>query len=596
MTKNFKIVLFGIFIVLNLDTNLFAEKNNRNKNTNKNQKIEGNYKIWLPVFSLDREFFENMIHDYPVITSIISGLILGGILYPEEYKNFIKDNRNPIFGLGALSIMYTAWNRKNLINKPNAQEFEFETMDKYTRFSQSGVRVYYPGDITTRFEDVAGLQSAKEDLEDIKKFLVDSYEFEEIGAKVPKGILLNGQPGNGKTLLARALAGEVDCPFLYIAATEFIETIVGTGAARVRHLFETAKDLAPCIIFIDEIDAIGGKRSKLNMGGGDSELTQTLNQILAEMDGFEQSETPIIVMGATNRADILDEALLRPGRFDRKIEINAPYFKDRCEMLKIYLDKVKADISIDIAKVALATPGFSGADLAHLINEAAILAVRNGDNMVTMYHIDQARDYILMGRETKGMDISKEELWNTAVHEAGHALMYVYQKDALGLYKVTVKPIGNALGVTHGMKMSDKHSQTEAEMRADISVTLGGSVAEEMIFGHRAAGASNDLEKARYLATQMVMAFGMTQEFKDVSFKDFINNQVHLPDQIATKLHKAVSDVIFECRAVTEKTLREHKDTLLEVANRLMDKGTVLGSEVYEICKVQEPGLIYSLA
>jgi cell division protease FtsH len=596
MIKKIKILFFGIFIILNLDTNLFAEKNNQKAKNNKNKRIEGSVKINFPGLTIDREFFENMIHDYPVVTSLVSGLLMGYCLYPDEYKEFMQKYRTPLFGLGSLSIMYTAWNRNKLITKTHIEELEFETMDKYTRFSQSGVRVYYPGDIKTRFKDVAGLQSAKEDLEDIKKFLVDSYEFEEIGAKVPKGILLNGEPGNGKTLLARALAGEVDCPFLYIAGTEFIETIVGNGAARVRHLFEIAKDLAPCIIFIDEIDAIGGKRSKFNMGASDSELTQTLNQILAEMDGFEQNETPIIVMGATNRASILDEALLRPGRFDRKIEINPPYFKDRYEILKIYLDKVKADISIDIVKVALATPKFSGADLAHLINEAAILAVRNGDSMVTMHHIDQARDYILIGRETKGMDISKEELWNTAVHEAGHALMYVYQKDALGLYKVTVKPLGNALGVTHGMKMSDKHSQTEAEMRADISVKLGGSVAEEMIFGHRGAGASNDLEQARYIATQMVMAFGMTQEFKDVSFKDFINNQVHLPDQIATKLHKAVSEVIFECRAVTEKTLREHKDTLLELANRLMDKGTVLGSEVYEMCKVEEPGLIYSLA
>jgi len=589
MIKKFKIVLLGIFIFLNFDAKLFAEKNNQNKKT------EGKFKINIPGFTIDREFFENMIHNHPVISTMISGFILGYSLYSDECNSFIKEYKKPLFGLGSFSILYTIWNRNNLINKNTLPELEVESSDKYTHFSQLGIRIYYAGDITTKFKDVAGLESAKEDLEDIKKFLEDSQEFENMGAKIPKGILLNGQPGNGKTLLARALAGEVDCPFIYIAATEFIETFAGTGAARVRHLFETAKELAPCIIFIDEIDAIGGKRSKFNMGGADSELTQTLNQILAEMDGFEQNETPIVVIAATNRVDVLDDALVRPGRFDRKIEITAPYFKDRCEILQIYLDKVKYDISIDIPKIALATRGFSGADLAHLINESAILAVRNGDSRVTMHHIDQARDYILMGREIKGMDISKDELWKTAVHEAGHALMYVYQKDALGLYKVTVKPIGNALGVTHGMMTSDRYSKTEVEMRADISVMLGGSVAEEMIFGHRAAGVSNDLEQARNIATQMVMSFGMTQEFKDVSFKDFINNQVHLPDQIATKLHKAVSDIIFECRAVTQKTLREHKDKLLELANQLMDKGTVLGSEVYEMCNIEQPELIYSL-
>jgi cell division protease FtsH len=593
MIKVFRAMFFGIFIFLNFSETLLAEKNNKN---NKNKRTEGDFKVTsVPGFIIDRQFFENMIHDHPIISSLAVSAMLGYGLYPNECKAFIKNNRTPLFGLGLASIFLATWKRESILGKPGTEELDFETMDKYTRFSQSGVRVYYPGDITVRFKDVAGLESAKQDLEDVKQFLVNSKQFEEMGAKIPKGILLNGQPGNGKTLLARALAGEVDCPFLYIAATEFIETIVGTGAARVRHLFETAKELAPCIIFIDEIDAIGAKRSKVNIGGGDSELTQTLNQILAEMDGFEQNETPIIIMAATNRADILDEALVRPGRFDRKIEINAPFFKDRCEILKIYLNKVKACSSIDIAKIALGTRGFSGADLAQLINEAAILAVRQGDNLVTMSHIDQARDYILLGRETKGMDITKEEYWKTAIHEAGHALMYVYQKDALALYKVTITPRGSALGLTYGMQTKEKYSESEAEMKADISVALGGGVAEEMIFGQHCGGVSNDFEQARHIATQMVMAYGMTQEFKDVSFKDFIHNQVHLPDQIATKLHKAVADVIFECRAVTQKILAEHKDKLLELAQRLMDKDTVLGSEVYEMCGIEEPGLIYSL-
>ena len=426
-------------------------------------------------------------------------------------------------------------------------------------------------------------------------FLEDSEDFEEMGAKIPKGVLLNGEPGNGKTLLARALAGEVNCPLLYITATEFIETIVGTGAARVRHLFETAKELAPCIIFIDEIDALGAKRSSLNMGGSDSEYTQTLNQLLAEMDGFEQQENPIIVIAATNRADVLDEALVRPGRFDRKIQINKPFFKDRCKILKIYLDKVKADPLIDIEKIALATIGFSAANLAQLINEAAILAVRQGDSFVTMNHVDQARDYIILGREVKGLDLSKEELWKTAVHEAGHALMYVYQNSINHLYRVTIVPRSKALGLTYGMPIKEKYSSSEIEMKAEISTILGGSVAEEMIFGYRETGISNDLEKARLIATQMVMAFGMTQEFKDVSFSSFIDSQFHLPDQISTKLHNAVAEIIVQQRLFTETILKEHEKDLLRLANLLMEKGTVLGSEVYQMCGKQEPELIYSL-
>jgi len=590
MTKNFKILFFSIFFTFFLGSLLLADKNNYENDSTKNS------------------FFTNVVSDYPLVASLLAIGGLGYGLYSKECSSFIHENREFVFSLGVTAVISTYLVQKyfSACSKPEQDPVELDednesynesyddNSSKLERMIQSGVRIYYPGDIEETFKDVAGLDTAKEDLLDIKNFLENPKIFKAIGAKVPKGLLMSGEPGNGKTLLARALAGEVGCPFLYITGTEFSEMFVGVGAARVRDLFEIAKDHAPCIIFIDEIDTIGHKRKSFGSSLGNSD-SQTLNQLLAEMDGFEQNKTPIIVIGATNRADIIDEALLRPGRFDRKIEIQAPFFKDRCKLLELYLKKVKTVPGIDVAKIAMGTIGFSGAELANLINEAAILAVRDKSKVVTMKYIDQARDYILLGRETKGMDIIPQESWSTAVHEAGHALMHVYQSDASALYKVTITPRGGALGLTFGMQTKEKYSGTDIEMKAEICVCLGGSVAEEIIFGQRGAGASSDLEKARKIATAMVMAYGMTEEFKDVSFKEFIYDQVHLPDQIATKLHQSVAKIIAECRQETEKILLNHKDVLIELAKKLMKDGTVIGSDVYKLCGIQEPQLVYSL-
>lgn len=599
MIKNLRLLVFGFVCLSVSDTSLFAHK----KNDKNSSKSKGEFVLkpfdWLDI---SRQFIEEMLVRNPAISSVLIGGFIGNKLYPEvkpAVKQFIANNRHVFAGLSltALTLAYLKQEAilKSLVGHTQEEEGdEDEGLDGLSKFSQSGVRVYRPGEIETKFSDVAGLETAKEDMHDLLMFLKDSEKFKDIGAKIPKGVLLSGSPGNGKTLLARALAGEVGCPFLYITASEFIEAIVGIGAARMRHLFAVARDLAPCIIFIDEIDAVGRKRSSHGFGG-DSELTQTLNQLLAEMDGFEQEESPIVVIAATNRVDVLDEALLRPGRFDRKIEILSPFIKDRMKILNIHLKKVKASPDIDVAKIAQGTRGFSGAELASLVNEAAILALREKASFITMNHVDQARDFMLLGRETKGMEIDQDEYWVTAVHEAGHALMHVYLPDAMPLYKVTITPRGGALGLTHGMYAKEKYSKTENEMKAAIKVALGGSVAEEMIFGHRAAGASSDLEHVRMVATQMVMNYGMTEEFKDLSFSEFIYNQVQLPDQISTKLHQAVAKVVGECRSSTEAILGEHKEKLLELAQMLMDQGTVIGSDVYKICGVLEPAVVYSL-
>ncbi|MBI2344652.1 ATP-dependent zinc metalloprotease FtsH [Candidatus Dependentiae bacterium] len=581
MFKKLKILFLSVFWVIFSDSLVFTDY----KSTQKDQ---------------EDFFITKIIHNYPLLTTFASvGLLTCG-LYPKEVLAAIDENKDSIFALGVSVILLgyvTHVCSKYFLNKNNDEnEYEQDRADSISKLDsmiESSVRVYQPGDIKETFKDVAGLGTAKEDLSDIRDFLENPKTFKTIGAKVPKGILMSGAPGNGKTLLARALAGEVGCPFLYISGTEFSEMFVGVGAARVRDLFEIARKYAPCIVFIDEIDTIGHKRSAWGNGGNSD--AQTLNQLLAEMDGFEKNKSPIIVIGATNRIDVIDEALLRPGRFDRKIEILPPFFNDRIELLSMYLKKIKASVDIDIAKIALGTIGFSGAELANLINEAALLALRNKSKVVTMKHIDEARDYILLGRETKGMDITSQEAWNTAIHEAGHSLMRVYKPDAAALLKVSITPRGGALGITFGMLTKEKYSRTDIELKAEISVLLGGSVAEEIILGQRGAGASNDLEKVRYLVTKMVMEYGMTDDFKDVSFKEYIYAQVHLPDQIATELHQAVAKIIAECRKETETILMKHKDLLLDLAKKLVSDGTVIGSDVYKMCGIQEPELVYSL-
>ncbi|MCX5924652.1 MAG: AAA family ATPase [Candidatus Dependentiae bacterium] len=598
MMKNsfFKIFFFLTFFCC--DGYVFSQK----QNSKKPEKVD--FVIKAGLIDISKKNIELFLQNHSLLCTTIMASSLAACLYPDKIKALmteIKAHRDEVFvgSVATLAIMY--YNKQQILDyvcQPDfddeIEEVESSYSDNYAAFSESSCRIYHPGEILTKFKDVAGLETAKEDMSDILMFLKNQKKFTDIGAYVPKGVLMSGAPGNGKTLLARALAGEAQCPFLYINASEFIEAIVGVGAARIRHLFAIAKEFAPCIIFIDEIDAIGRKRSS-HGSGGDTELAQSLNQLLAEMDGFEQQENPIIVIGATNRVDVLDCALLRPGRFDRKVIIHAPYVQDRCKILKVYLKKIKASKDIDAYKIATGTPGFSGAELKQLVNEAAILAIREGKTIVTMDHFDQARDYMLLGRETKGMEISKKELWQTAVHEAGHALACVFQKNAMPLYKVTITPRGPALGLTFSMDKESYH-HSESDIRAEIIVLLGGSVAEEIMYAGRGAGACSDLQKARELATNMVMRYGMTQEFKDVTFAEFIHDQVHLPDEISTKLHKEVAKIIDECRAVAWQIVTDHKVQLEKLVEMLLESGTVFGRDVYELCEVAQPDISYSLS
>lgn len=621
-----KFLLCSIVLLQSMSMPLSAKDKQKSKNSGRNAKVELKIKSKTPFDTeFSREFMSDIVGNslsylvdisknlkkHPALFSCIAGGLLGKKLYQKELSNyyqkvgeFINTHRGFVLltGVGALLAAYA--NKDFLLQKiaedaddsgtsPSTEGKDPEIMNMHD-FSKSSVRIYRPGEIKIGFNDVAGLETAKEELSDIVMFLKDPELFEQIGAKTPKGVLLSGEPGNGKTLLARALAGEAECPFLYVSGSEFIQAIVGIGASRVRNLFAIARELAPCIVFIDEVDAIGRKRG-VHGFGGDTELAQTLNQLLVEMDGFEQQKHPIIVLGATNRADVLDSALMRPGRFDRKIEVTSPFIHDRFKILSLHMKNIKIAPDLDIFKIARGTPGYSGADLAHLVNEAAILALREGKKVVSMIHFDQARDNINLGRESKGMEISQTEYWHTAVHEAGHALMLVYQEFCEPLHKVTIVPRNGILGVTFAMSLHEQYSKYIEHFKAQIVFCLGGSVAEEIMYGGRGAGAHSDLQKARHLATQMVMRYGMTDEFKDITFERYINDEVHLPDELAAKLQQEVSNIIHECRQIAYDIIMNHKDKLEKLVQMLLENGTVYGSDVYKLCEMPEPDIEYSL-
>ncbi len=595
--KQSKVVKFLFFcFIFCSNSNVFSKKNTDTKKTTKKS-----FDLKTDKITISNETLTFFFQKHPMLTLSALSATLWYYVYSDQVnslKESIQKHRHAFFATSMATFAWAYYKKDAIINYLNFDhddENEENSANSFTEFAKSGVKIYAPSEIQTTFDDVAGLDTAKEDLTDILCFLKNPESFMAIGAHAPKGVLLSGPPGNGKTLLARALAGEANCPFLYISASQIMEAICGIGASRLRHMFAIAKELAPCIIFIDEIDTIGSKRIA-SVLGNDSERTQTLNQLLAEMDGFEQQENPIIIIGATNRANVLDEALLRPGRFDRTVEISKPYIKDRAKILKVHLKNIVTADDIDIEKIACATQNFSGAELANLVNEAAILAIRAGHDKVTMQDIDQAWEYMLIGRETKGMELTEQDFWETAIHESGHALARVFQPDATPLYKVTITPRGHALGLTYGLEDREYCSYYEQELRAEIIVALAGSVAEEFFLHRRGIGASNDLIKARHLATAMVMHYGMTQDFKDVSFAEFIDCQFHLPDAIATKLHTEIAKIIAECRIVATEIITTHTTELLKLSDMLMEQKTVSGEDVYKLCNVEVPKIQFSLS
>ncbi len=439
------------------------------------------------------------------------------------------------------------------------------------------------------FDDVAGIEEAKGELEEIVEFLKDPQKFQRLGGKIPKGCLLVGPPGTGKTLLARAIAGEANVPFFTISGSDFVEMFVGVGASRVRDMFEQGKKNAPCIIFIDEIDAVGRHRGA-GLGGGNDEREQTLNQLLVEMDGFEANEG-VILIAATNRPDVLDPALLRPGRFDRQIVVPNPDINGREHILKVHMRKVPLGPDVDARVIARGTPGFSGADLANLVNEAALLAARFGKRVVTMSDFEQAKDKVMMGAERRSMVMTDEEKLATAYHETGHAIVNLELPECDPLHKVTIIPRGRALGVTMALPEKDRYSYTKGWMESRIAMCFGGRIAEQLIYGvsHLNSGAADDIRQATSMARRMVTEFGMSAKLGPLRYSEneeevFLGHSVtqrkNVSDDTAKLIDEEVRRIVEEGEDKAREILTKNVDGLHVVAKALLEYETLSGDEV----------------
>ena len=464
-------------------------------------------------------------------------------------------------------------------------------------FGKSRARLLTERQGRVTFDDVAGIDEAKEELEEIVEFLKDPQKFQRLGGRIPKGALLVGPPGTGKTLLARAIAGEANVPFFTISGSDFVEMFVGVGASRVRDMFEQAKKNAPCIIFIDEIDAVGRHRGA-GLGGGNDEREQTLNQLLVEMDGFEANEG-VILIAATNRPDVLDPALLRPGRFDRQVVVPNPDILGREKILKVHMRKVPLAPDVDARVIARGTPGFSGADLANLVNEAALLAARAGKRVVTMIDFENAKDKVLMGAERRSMVMTEEEKELTAYHEAGHALVGLNVKGNDPLHKVTIIPRGRALGVTMNLPERDRYGFKKREIEAKLAMMFGGRVAEELIYGHEdvTTGAGNDIQQATNLARAMVTEYGMSEKLGPLRYNEnqeeiFLGHSVarsqHISEATAQIIDEEIRRLIDEAEELARKVLNEHMEDLHKLAKGLLEYETLSGQEVQAILNDQE--------
>ena len=451
---------------------------------------------------------------------------------------------------------------------------------------KSKAKLFMPSTIKETFDSVAGAAEAKEDLQEIIDFLKHPEKYSRLGAKIPRGVLLTGAPGNGKTLLARATAGEANRPFFSISGSDFIEVFVGVGAARVRDLFEQARKHAPCIIFIDEIDAVGRHRGS-GLGGGHDEREQTLNQMLAEMDGFQTNNSSVIVIAATNRSDVLDHALLRPGRFDRRIVVPYPDLKSREKILEVHAKAVKMDPAVDLHKIARGTPGFSGAELANLINEAAILASKTDQQSVTINDFEEARDKILLGKEIKSLSLTDEDRKVTSYHESGHALVRLMMpEDSDPLHKVTIIPRGKALGVTHAMPEREKYTRTRDEILADVMAALGGRASEELIFKKATTGAYSDFKAATAIVRDMVCNYGMAEELGQVVYAQSQGEYMY-SQKTAERIDEQVQKIMDDCYTKTMKLLTDNRDKLEQLATTLLEKETLYADEIYELLGIE---------
>ncbi len=462
-------------------------------------------------------------------------------------------------------------------------------------FGRSRAKLISEGKMKVTFDDVAGVDEAKEELQEIVEFLKNPKKFTKLGGRIPKGVLLVGPPGTGKTLLAKAVAGEAGVPFFSISGSDFVEMFVGVGAARVRDLFNQGKKNAPCLIFIDEIDAVGRQRGA-GLGGGHDEREQTLNQLLVEMDGFESSEG-VIIIAATNRPDVLDPALLRPGRFDRQVVVPLPDLKGRRAILEVYAKKVALADDVDLDVIARGTPGFSGADLENLMNEAALIAAKKDKNKIEMEDIEEAKDKVLMGKERKSIILSEEEKKITAFHEAGHALTAKMLPKADPIHKVSIIPRGRALGITMQLPIDERHNYTKEYLETTLTVLLGGRAAEELFLGEQSTGASNDLEKATKIARKMICEWGMSERFGAVAWigsgqevflgRDLVQYRYY-SEGTARLIDEEIKKILDKAYNKAKLILKENKDIVYRVVDALLERETITGEELDKIIKGEE--------
>jgi cell division protease FtsH len=457
-------------------------------------------------------------------------------------------------------------------------------------FGKTRARLMERGKNKFTFADVAGIDEAKEELEEIIDFLRDPQKFTKLGGRIPKGVLLAGAPGTGKTLLAKAIAGEADVPFFTISGSDFVEMFVGVGASRVRDLFTQGKKNAPCIIFIDEIDAVGRHRGA-GLGGGHDEREQTLNQLLVEMDGFESSEG-VIIVAATNRPDVLDPALLRPGRFDRQVIVPVPDVGGRKKILEIYGKKTKMSPNVDMEVLARGTPGFSGADLENLVNEAALMAARIEAKEISLELLEKAKDKIMMGAERRSMIITEKEKEVTAYHEAGHALVAKLLPDTDPIHKVTIIPRGRALGLTMQLPIDEKYTHSKKFLENTLCILFGGRIAEQIIFGEITTGAGNDLERASDLARRMVCEWGMSDELGPLTYgkkeeQIFLGREIaqhrDFSEETARQIDVAVKRIILQAKDTSIALLEENKDILTKMAEELLERETIVLADIERI-------------
>ncbi|MCK5446315.1 MAG: ATP-dependent zinc metalloprotease FtsH [Rhodospirillaceae bacterium] len=466
------------------------------------------------------------------------------------------------------------------------------TSGKAMGFGKSKAKLLTEKQGRVTFDDVAGIDEAKQELEEVVEFLRDPHKFQRLGGQIPKGVLLVGPPGTGKTLLARAIAGEANVPFFTISGSDFVEMFVGVGASRVRDMFEQGKKNAPCIIFIDEIDAVGRHRGA-GLGGGNDEREQTLNQLLVEMDGFESNEG-VILIAATNRPDVLDPALLRPGRFDRQVTVPNPDILGREKILKVHMRKVPLAPDVEPRVIARGTPGFSGADLANLVNEAALLAARTGKRVVTQADFEASKDKVMMGTERRSMVMTDEEKKLTAVHEAGHALVGIFMPKCDPLHKVTIIPRGRALGLTMNLPERDRYTYSKLELESKLAMMFGGRVAEELVFGveNVTTGAGNDIQQATGMARRMVTEFGFSDILGPLRYNDneeevFLGHSVtqhkNVSDATAKLIDEEVRRLVDEAAGHSRRILTKHRADLDTVAEALLEYETLTGAEVDDL-------------